>query len=48
MAREVTVLLVDDETLDLEMLKRTIPWSDLGLRIALTAHSAQTEPNQEK
>lgn len=41
MAREVTVLLVDDETLDLEMLKRTIPWSDLGLRIALTAHSAR-------
>lgn len=33
------VLLVDDEVFDLEWLKKAVPWGELGLQLAGTAHS---------
>ncbi|ANE46417.1 hypothetical protein SY83_09165 [Paenibacillus swuensis] len=36
------VMLVDDERVDLEWLKRRMPWEELGLTISATANSAFT------
>jgi len=41
MDTSINVILVDDETLDLEMIKKTIPWEDLGFTIMVSAYSAR-------